>query len=248
MLAVFRREYYQVRGRLYIRDIVLALFLSGALLAPASAQQPAVPYPAPPATEKKEKPKRILTPEEKAEKAERRICKVQICSVFSTRDPEGADIDCPIIKTWREEDIEEILGGKLDWPWGKARCTTQLKLNRATLAAAAGEGGTVAKLEKHSINCSLDLKSDGASYDVKVDITPEVTFANGKAKSARMNWGAIDAPMLAYTVIWPGAKLDNSLNVLGGQIVKMTNEFMGKKCEKVRSLLPKRASYSPVPR
>ena len=225
-----------------------ALLAGLALPHGASAQQPAEPYPAPPASEQAQKPKRILTPEERAEKAQRRICKVQICSIFSTKDPEGADIDCPIVKTWREEDIEEILGGgKLDWPWGKARCTAQLKLNRATLAAAAGTEGTVAKLEKHTITCSLDLKSDGASYDVKVDIKPEVTFAGGKATSARINWGAIDAPMLAYSVIWPGATLDNSLNILGGQVVKMANEFMGKKCNAVKDALPKRASYSPKP-
>ena len=226
-----------------------ALLAGLALPHVVTAQQPAEPYPAPTASEKVKKPKRILTPEERAEKAQRRICKVQICSIFSTKDPEGADIDCPIVKTWREEDIEEILGGgKLDWPWGKARCTAQLKLERATLAAAAGADGTVAKLEKHSITCSLDLKSDGASYDVKVDITPEVTFKGGKATAARINWGAIDAPLLAYSVIWPGATLDNSLNVLGGQVVKMTNEFMGKKCAAVKDALPKRASFSPMPR
>ena len=195
------------------------------------------------------KPKRILTPEERAEKAQRRICKIEICSIFSTKDPQGADIDCPIVKTWREEDIEEMLsGGKLDWPWGKARCTTQLKLKRATLVAAAGEDGTLAKLDSHTITCSLDLKSDGASYDVKVDITPQVTFKGGEAISARMNWGAIDAPMLATSVIWPGAKLDNSLNILGGQVVKMANEFMGKKCASVKDALPRRASFSPAPR
>ncbi len=236
--------------RIILTDSAVFAFAITLLLiwSPVASAQQNVPYPAPPPSEPAKKPKRILTPEEKAEKDERRICKVQICGVFSTRDPEGANIDCPIIKTWREGDIEEILGGKIDWPWGKARCTTQLKLNRATLAAAAGADGTLAKLEKHTINCSLDLKSDGASYDVKVDITPEVTFAGGKAKSARMNWGAIDAPILAYSVIWPGAKLDNSLNVLGGQVVKMTNEFMGKKCAMVKDLLPKRASYSPLPR
>jgi len=226
-----------------------ALLAGLALPHAATAQQPAEPCPAPPASEQVQKPKRILTPEEKAEKAQRRICKVQICSIFSTKDPEGADIDCPIVKTWREEDIEEILGGgKLDWPWGKARCTAQLKLNRATLAAAAGADGATARLEKHTITCSLDLKSDGESYDVRVDITPEVTFKGGKATGARINWGAIDAPMLAYSMIWPGATLDNSLNVLGGQVVKMTNEFMSKKCDVVKDALPKRASFSPVPR
>ena len=229
--------------------VTSALLAGLALPHAATAQQPAEPYPVPPVSEQAQKPKRILTPEEKAEKAQRRICKVQICSIFSTKDPQGANIDCPIVKTWREEDIEEILsGGKLDWPWGKARCTTQLKLNRATLAAAASAYGTTAKLVKHTITCSLDLKSDRESYDVRVDITPEVTFAGGKATGARINWGAIDAPMLAYSVIWPGAKLDNSLNILGGQVVKMTNEFMGKKCAAVKDALPKRASYSPMPR
>ena len=81
-----------------------------------------------------------------------------------------------------------------------------------------------------------------------MDIKPEVTFAGGKATAARMNWGTIDAPMLAYSVIWPGAKLDNSLNVLGGQVVQMTNEFMGKKCDQVKDALPMRASFSTIPR
>ena len=232
-----------------MRRIAFSLAILSILLPalPARAQQPSEPYPAPPAEKKPEKPERILTPEERQEKAQRRICKIQICSIFSTKEPEGPDIDCPIVKTWREEDIEDIIaGGKLDWPWGKARCSTRLKLSRAMLAAAASDVGTVAKLDTHTISCVLDLKSGGDTYDVKVDIAPEVTFKGGKAASARMNWGAIDAPMLAYSVIWPGAGLDNSLNVLGGEIVKMTNEFMGKKCSEVRDALPMRASVSPA--
>lgn len=187
----------------------------------------------------------MLTPEEKAEKAQRRICKIQICSIFSTKDAEGADIDCAIVKTWREEDIESILsGGKLNWPWGKARCTTQLKLKRSMLAAAASEEGTTAKLDKHTISCSLDLKSDEETYDIKVDIAPEVTFKGGRATAGRMNWGSVDAPTLAYSVIWPGAALDNSLNILEGALVEMINEFMGKKCRDVKDQLPLRASTS----
>ncbi|MDA7946450.1 MAG: hypothetical protein MPJ78_03130 [Hyphomicrobiaceae bacterium] len=189
--------------------------------------------------------KRVLTPAEKAEKAQRRVCKVQICSILSTKDPQGADIDCPIVKTWREEDIENMLsGGKLDWPWGKARCTTQLKLKRSTLAAAASPRSSTAKLDTHRIACSLDLKSDGETYDITVEITPEVTFKDGKATSGRLNWGSIDAPMLAYSVIWPSAKLDNSLNALEGPLVEMVNEFMGKKCREVKDQLPLRASVT----
>lgn len=228
-----------------IRFTVLLFTMLYALT--ALAQQPAVPYPTP--QEKGEdlnKPKRILTPEEKAEKAQRRVCKVEICSIFSSQDPKGADINCPVVKTWREDDIEDILANQFDWPWGKARCSTQLKLKRSVLAAAASDDGISAKLDTHTISCSLDLKSDGATYDVMIDIAPEVTFKGGKATAAKIDWGEIDAPMLAYSVIWPGAKLDNSLNVLQSQIVKMINEFMSRKCSEIKDQLPMRASYSPA--
>lgn len=227
------------------RFVAFALLLG--LPAISAAQQSPVPYPGTePDGEEVNKPQRILTPEEKAEKAQRRVCKIQICSIFSSRDPEGADIDCPVVKTWREEDIEDILGGQIDWPWGKAHCSTQLKLSRAMLARAAGEDGVKAKLDKHTIHCSLDLKSEDQTYDVKVDIQPEVTFKGGKATAAQIHWGNVEAPMLAYSVIWPGATLDNSVNVLGSQIVKMINEFMGKKCGEVKDQLPMRASVSPA--
>ncbi|HDO51726.1 MAG TPA: hypothetical protein ENH05_03205 [Rhizobiales bacterium] len=207
------------------RRCVGALLIAG-LPFYAGAQTPA----GDPAALAPAKPKHVLTPEEAREKAQRKICKIQICGIFASRAAQGADIDCPIVKTWRESDIEDIIsGGKLDWPWGKARCATRLRIKRSDLAAAAAAGITV-KLGAHTLACSLDLKSEGESYDVKVGIAPEVTFANGRATAAQINWGAIDAPLLAYGVIWPGAKLDNSLNVLGGQVVKMTNEFMGRKC------------------
>jgi hypothetical protein len=227
-----------------IRHAVPAIALAAALALPAAAQQPSEPYPEKP-VEKEQKPERVPTPEERAEKAQRRVCKVQICSIFASGEREGADVDCPIVKTWREDDIEEILGRTFTWPWGKARCATQLKLKRSMLAAAAGEG-TNAKLDTHTIACSLDLKSDGATYDVKVDIAPQVTFKGGRATKAKVNWAKVEAPMLAYSVIWPGTALDNSANVLQGQLVKMINEFMGRKCAAVTDQTPVRASVSPA--
>lgn len=230
-----------------IRCAALAIALAAAMALPAAAQQSPAPYPAPePGGEDANKPKRVLTPEERAEKAQRRVCKVQICSIFASGEREGADVDCPVVKTWREEDIEEILGRTFTWPWGRARCATQLKLKRSMLAAAASPQGTKAKLDTHTIACSLDLKSDGQTYDVKVDIAPAVTFKDGRAAKAKVNWGKVEAPMLAYSVIWPGTALDNSANVLQGQLVKMINEFMGRKCAAVTDQTPIRASVSPA--
>ena len=36
--------------------------------------------------------------------------------------------------------------------------------------------------------------------------------------------------MLAYALIYAGTGFDNSTNVLGPEVVRMVNEFTGKKC------------------
>lgn len=217
--------------------VLLGLVLMGAPAA-LGAEQPASA--AKESAQAAKAKKRVLTPEEKREKELRKACKIRICDIFASREAVGDDVRCNIIKTWREEDIEEILsGGRIDWPWGRARCTAELSLARKMLAAAMGDEH-VAKLKPHTVRCSLDRKSEGQTYDVTMTIAPEVTFKKGRAAKAQVNWGDIDAPVLAYGVLWPGAKLDNNLNVLEGQVVKMINEFVTAKCKEVANELPSR--------
>jgi hypothetical protein len=91
------------------------------------AQPPAQQATAPPAVSE---PKRVLTPEEKAEKEARKACKAKICDIIATRDQNGENVSCDIVKTWREEDIVKMLGGKISWPWGKAVCQSKLELRK----------------------------------------------------------------------------------------------------------------------
>ena len=44
-----------------------------------------------------------LTPEELQERERRKDCKVRICSAFHVRKPDGSDIACNVLKTWRKE-------------------------------------------------------------------------------------------------------------------------------------------------
>ena len=46
--------------------------------------------------------KNDLTPEERAEKQARKACKVKICDILATKDPQGDDVACDTVKTWRE--------------------------------------------------------------------------------------------------------------------------------------------------
>lgn len=215
----------------------LTLAVAMALSAPALAQQPA------PDTASDAKPARVLTPEEVAEKEGRKACKIEICATFRNRISEGGDIACDIVKTWREEDIEDMVsGGTFDWPWGRALCTAKLRLPRTELVKAVTEPKYVLGLATHTVDCELDRKSEGKVYKVGIAMAPEVTFENGKAVAAQANWGALEAPTLAYGVIWPATGVDNSTNVLGGQLVKMVNEFLTTKCDEVKDALPAKAN------
>ncbi len=88
-----------------------------------------------------------------------------------------------------------------------------------------------------AVRCSL-LQKEGKPYVVELDMAPKVTFENGKAVSAEVNWGEVSAPMLIYPILYAGTGLDNSSNVLGPEVVRMVNEFTGKKCAEVRRELP----------
>jgi hypothetical protein len=178
------------------------------------------------------------TPEERAERDARKACKVKICDIIATKDPQGDDVSCDIVKTWHEADITKMLGGRIEWPWGKAVCQSRLEIERKQLVKAMTEANYDVDLPEQKVSCTLTQKKEGDPYAVDVLITPKVAFENGKAVSAHMNWGEAKAPMLAYALIYAGTGLDNSANVLGSEVTRMVNEFTTRKCKKLKDELP----------
>lgn len=202
---------------------------------PNAAPQSAIPAPgektAAPAAEE-------LTPEEADEKRARLACKRAICDVIASRDPVGPDISCLVVKTWREKTITKMLGNQIDWPWGKARCKSQLELKREALSKALTEPKYDVVMPSQKLTCTLAQKGEGEPYAVEISIAPKVSFENGKAVEARLNWGEASAPMLVYALIYAGTGLDNQTNVLGPEVVRMVNEFTTRKCAEVKAELP----------
>ena len=180
-----------------------------------------------------------LTPEEKAEKEARKACKIEICDIIATREPLGEDIACDIKKTWRADSLAEMLGDQIGWPWGKAVSESKLNLSRADLAEAMLVEEATIKMDKFAVTCALHRESS-EPYVVEMELAPEVTFKNGKAVHALINWGDVSAPLLIYPVVYAGTGLDNQSNVLGPHVVKMVNEFTYKKCAEVKDELPGR--------
>jgi hypothetical protein len=171
-----------------------------------------------------------LTAEEKAEKEIRRACKIKVCGVLESKDPAGEDINCDIVRTWREEEIAKAVEKRINWPWGKARCEAQILLKREPLAKAMSEADFEVALPTQKIRCALNQKAAGEPYKVEIALAPKVKFANGKATEAKLNWGKVSAPMMIYPLLYAATGLDNANNVLGPEIVRMVNEFTTKKC------------------
>jgi hypothetical protein len=190
--------------------------------------------PSPPSSAGETETKRVLTPEERAEKEARKACKAEICDIIATRDPDGDDVSCDIIKTWREEDIAKMLGGKLDWPWGKAVCQSRLELERKALALAMSKQSHEIVMPVQKVRCTLAQKDGGKPYAVEVTLAPKVKFENGKATKASINWGKAEAPTFIYPLIYAGTGFDNQTNVLGPEVVRMVNEFTTKKCAELK--------------
>src|SRR6478672_13855358 len=198
---------------------------------PASPAE--TPTPAPDAN----KPE--MSPEEFAEKQARKACKVKICDILATKNPQGDDVACDIVKTWREQDITKMLGGRFNWTWGKAVCQSKLEVKREALVKAMTEANYDVVLPEQKVRCTLAQKSEGEPYAVDISIAPKVAFENGKAVSAKLNWGEAKAPMLAYALIYAGTGLDNSANILGPEVTRMVDEFTTKKCAKLKDDMPR---------
>jgi hypothetical protein len=173
-----------------------------------------------------------LTPEERAEREGRKACKIAICAAFRARTP-GADIACNVVKTWRKSQLDKYMSkASTSWPWGKVRCTSDIKINRQMILDAMTKPVFDMKLDEHQVACTVDREQEPAA--IKFSFTPKVRFENGKAVKASLNWGNVEAPTLVKGVMWTAKTTDNTFNVLQSTVVEDINEFITTRCDEVK--------------
>lgn len=174
-----------------------------------------------------------LTPQEIAEKEARKACKVDICRALRTKDASG-DIACHVIKSWRKEQLVKLVSKlKVTWPYDGAHCSTELSVKRGDLTRAMTEPKIEIEFQKHTVTCTIASEKKGAT-EFKFDLTPKVTFENGRATKAHANWGKIEAPTLIKSAMWTATAADNTVNLLSGTIVDEVNDFVSKRCDEVK--------------
>jgi hypothetical protein len=175
-----------------------------------------------------------LTPEEQAEKKAREACKVDVCRAFHSTEAAGPDISCHVIKSWRKEQLTKLVQKiKVSWPYAGAKCSTDLQMNRADIVKAVTAPKADVAFATHKVTCSI-ANEGKPSTDFSFELTPTVSFENGKAVSAKAHWGKIDGPTLIKSALWTATAADNTVNVLSGSIVEELNTFVTKRCDEVK--------------
>src|SRR5205823_2607016 len=105
------------------------------------------------------KPAAASTPEsedERKERETRKACAVALCSTLHNHKPATGEVTCNVQKTWRKEVLTKIMSkGKVTWPWGYARCITDLKFDRAMLIKSMTLPEFEAQFDTHNIRCEL---------------------------------------------------------------------------------------------
>ncbi len=172
------------------------------------------------------------------EKEGRKACKIEICSALRSKKAEGADIACNVVQTVPKAGLNKMLEkGHVSWPWENVHCQSDIKLKRAVLVSAMTQPKYEAAFEPTTVTCDIERGPTAEKYVFKVSLTPKVTFENGKATAAQLQWGEIEAPLLAKGVIWPITGIDNKTGMLSGQFTSMLNDFADKKCDEVKDQL-----------
>ena len=209
-----------------LAGLTLGLFAVAIVPASAPAQESKTdPAAAPPETE-----------EEKKEKEGRRKCAIEICSTLHNRKPSEGQVRCDIRKTWHKEALTKVLQrGKVSWPWGDTHCASDIQLDRAALVKAMQDPQFEMQLETYTVRCTIDSGGEKSEkYEVTTQLRPKVSFKDGKAVKASLNWGKIEAPTLAKSALWSITAADNAFNLLQSVAVEDINKFITTKCMEVK--------------
>lgn len=175
-----------------------------------------------------------LTPEEKAEREARKSCKVELCRAFRNPGTASGNITCSIPKSWRKTQLDKMVSkAKVSWPWGPVVCKADIDIEREMITKAMSEAKYDLVLKTHHVACTVEREAkDDAKIDI--DFAPTVTFENGKAVKAKINWGTLSAPTLLKGAMWTATATDNTFNVLQSTLVDDINDFVSKKCDEVK--------------
>ena len=170
--------------------------------------------------------------EAKDEKDKLKACEVSLCQVVTKKGPPSGDFTCQLSKTWAKDKIKEgSASGKVSWVFGDARCSVDLKLERAAMVGALGAGETTLQFPEHTVNCEIEREKE--LTPVKLKLAPKIVFKDGRAVTAWVNLKDVDGPSTMKGLAFTVAKLEDGLGIFHKSLIKAINHQITEKCPKV---------------
>jgi len=210
-----------VRSNMKLSAVLRVVAVAATVLGPTAslAQQAQIPA--------------ALTERLEKEKEARKACKIEICKAFAKPEA-GAPISCDVTKTWLKNEITgRFTGGSWVWGYGHVQCTVKLNLDRGEIAKSRGDGKSTATFGAHAFVCSVDDQdaTKGKAFDVKVSITPVVTFEKGEAKSVALEPVSTEGSTVASAAVGSVMALDKVSGLVSSGASGEINDFLYSKCQ-----------------
>jgi hypothetical protein len=170
--------------------------------------------------------------EKKDEKEKLKACEARLCSVVTRKVPLSGDLTCALSKTWAKDKIKEgSAPSSVQWVFGDARCTLDLKIPNADIVAAMKNPEHTLQLPKHAVQC--EVEREGEVTPIKLTLEPKVTFKAGKADKVWINMKEVEGPTAVKALATAAAALEDSVGLFQGPLIKAINKLLGEQCPKI---------------
>lgn len=170
--------------------------------------------------------------QKKDEKDKLKACERRMCDAIVKKAPATGDVSCALTKTWARKSIKESSDDskKVDWTYGDARCSVDLKLPRALIVNALTAPTVKLELPQHRVDC--EIERDKEIDRVHFMLGPKVRFENGQAKQVWINLKKVEGPAAIKAMATTLAKLEDTVGLFQSPLTKAINKFIAEKCPK----------------
>lgn len=168
--------------------------------------------------------------EKKDEKDKLKLCERRMCEAIVKKAPATGDVSCTLTKTWARRSLKESSeeSKKVDWTYGDARCSVDLKVPRALIVTALTAQTVKLELPQHRVDC--EIERDKEIDRVHFMLGPKVRFENGQAKQVWINLKKVEGPTAIKAMATTLAKLEDSVGIFQSTLTKAINKFVTEKC------------------
>jgi hypothetical protein len=168
------------------------------------------------------------------------VCDARLCRILQEKTPAGEELKCALTKTWAKSTIKEGDQPGLTWGFGDARCSVELNISRASIAAAVTSGKFKLWLPPHTAHCVIE--QDGQLKPIKATVAPKIVFKDGRADKIWINLTQIDGPASITGWLSSGAQLSDRVGIFHRAMVKSVNGYIYKHCPKYYPLTAAKAA------